>query len=60
MKRNFFFVSRRIPEHARIVKLIGSVIDYSDCDRINVLLVMEHLRRDLHVALKHKLDFNVR
>ena len=51
---------RRIPEHPRIVKLIGSVIDYSDRDQAPVLLVMERLRRDLHAALKNRLDFPTR
>lgn len=51
---------RRIPEHPRVVKLIGSVIDYSYRDQTPVLLVMERLRRDLHVALKNKLDFPIR
>ena len=51
---------RRISEHPRIVKLIGSVIDYSDSDRVPVLLMMERLRRDLHAALKHHLEFSVR
>lgn len=55
-----FLCSRRIPEHPRVVKLIGSVIDYSDRDQAPVLLVMERLRRDLYVALKHRLDFPIR
>ncbi|CAF3321626.1 unnamed protein product [Rotaria socialis] len=55
-----FHYLRRIPEHPRVVKLIGSVIDYSNRDQTPVLLVMERLKRDLHAALKHKLPFQTR
>lgn len=53
-------LNRRIPEHPRVVKLIGSVIDYSYRDQTPVLLIMERLKRDLHTALRHKLDFTIR
>ncbi|CAF3663260.1 unnamed protein product [Rotaria sp. Silwood1] len=55
-----FHYLRQIPDHPRIVKLIGSVIDYSIRDYTPVLLVMERLTRDLYVALKHKLSFDIR
>ncbi|CAF3643017.1 unnamed protein product [Rotaria sordida] len=55
-----FHYLRRIPDHPRIVKLIGSVIDYSYRDNTPVLLVMERLTRDLYIALKHKLPFETR
>ncbi|CAF4287462.1 unnamed protein product [Rotaria sp. Silwood2] len=55
-----FHYLRRIPDHPRIVKLIGSVIDYSFHDYTPVLLVMERLTRDLYIALKHKLSFDIR
>jgi receptor-interacting serine/threonine-protein kinase 5 len=54
------FVLRRIPEHPRVVKLIGSVVDYSYRDQTPVLLVMERLTRDLYTALKNKLSFHIR
>ena len=44
----------------RIVKLVGSVIDYSYHDHTPVLLVMERLTRDLYTALRHKLLFRIR
>ena len=56
----FFSSSRRIPEHPRVVKLIGSVIDYSFRDHTPVLLVMERMTRDLYTALKNKLIFHIR
>ncbi|CAF1389139.1 unnamed protein product [Rotaria sordida] len=55
-----FHYLRRIPEHPRIVKLIGSVIDYTDSDQTPVLLVMERLKRDLYAALKNRLEFSIR
>jgi len=51
---------RRIPEHPRIVKLVGSVIDYTDRDQTPVLLIMEKLKRDLYTALKNRLEFSIR
>lgn len=54
------FIHRRIPEHPRVVKLIGSVIDYTNRDQRPVLLIMERLARDLHTALKNKLIFHIR
>ncbi|CAM4793573.1 unnamed protein product [Rotaria magnacalcarata] len=55
-----FHYLRRIPEHPRIVQLIGSVIDYSDSDQTPVLLIMERLKRDLYAALKNRLEFSIR
>ncbi|CAF3948118.1 unnamed protein product, partial [Rotaria sp. Silwood2] len=55
-----FHYLRRIPEHPRIVKLIGSVIDYGDNDQTPVLLIMERLKRDLYAALKNRLEFAIR
>ncbi|CAF3342750.1 unnamed protein product [Rotaria socialis] len=55
-----FHYLRRIPEHPRIVQLIGSVIDYSDSDQTPVLLIMERLKRDLYGALKSRLEFSIR
>ncbi|CAF1657585.1 unnamed protein product, partial [Adineta ricciae] len=55
-----FHYLRQIPEHPRIVKLIGSVIDYTYRDHTPVLLVMERLTKDLHTALKNKLPFHAR
>jgi hypothetical protein len=56
----YLFLKRRIPEHPRIVKLIGSVIDYTDRDQTPVLLIMERLKRDLYAALRNRLDFPIR
>lgn len=45
-------VFRNIPPHDRIVKLWGSVIDYSYLDGSpSVLLISERLKWDLHCAL---------
>ncbi|UJR15522.1 hypothetical protein I4U23_002462 [Adineta vaga] len=55
-----FHYLRRIPEHPRIVKLIGSVIDYTNPDQTPVLLIMERLKRDLYAALKNRLEFTIR
>ena len=48
--------------HERIVKLIGSVIDYSYGNGHSpaVLLVMELMKRDLYTALKVGLDWKTR
>jgi len=51
---------RRIPEHPRIVKLLGSVIGYDDQYQTQVLLIMERLKRDLYSALRNRLDFTIR
>lgn len=59
-RMSIVFSYRRIPEHPRIVKLIGSVIDYSNVDQTPVLLIMERLKRDLYIGLKHRLEFVVR
>lgn len=55
-----FHYLRRIPEHPRIVKLLGSVIGYDDQYQTPVLLIMERLKRDLYSALRNRLDFMVR
>ncbi len=48
-----------VPEHERIVSLIGSVVDYSYGGGASpaVLLIMERLNRDLHTALKISLTW---
>ena len=54
---------RSLPQHDRIVGLLGSVIDYSyaggGCCPA-VLLVMNRLTRDLHHGLKNGLHFSAR
>ncbi|XP_022915171.1 dual serine/threonine and tyrosine protein kinase-like isoform X2 [Onthophagus taurus] len=54
-----FYYTRTIPEHPRIVKLRGSVIDhnYGNGCLSAVLLVMERMKRDLFCALKDGLTF---
>lgn len=49
-----FYYTRTIPEHCRIVKLRGSVVDYSYGGGSSpaVLLVMERMTRDLYCGLK--------
>ena len=52
--------TRSISEHERVVTLRGSVIDHSyggDGCSPAVLLIMDRLQRDLHVAIKAGLDF---
>ncbi|UYV66398.1 DSTYK [Cordylochernes scorpioides] len=54
-----FFYTRSIPEHERIVKIRGSIIDtnYGNGNYSAVLLVMEKLQRDLYCAIKLGLDW---
>ncbi|XP_038054338.1 dual serine/threonine and tyrosine protein kinase-like [Patiria miniata] len=55
-----FHYTRSITEHERVVTLRGSVIDHSyggDGCSPAVLLIMDRLQRDLHVAIKAGLDF---
>ena len=49
-----FHCTQMVPQHDRIVRLIGSTIDYSYGNGQNpaVLLIMEKLNRDLYVGLK--------
>lgn len=51
-----------IPEHPRIVKLRGSVIDYTygGGNSSAVLLVMERMTRDLYCGLKSGLSWVAR
>ncbi|GBM95682.1 Dual serine/threonine and tyrosine protein kinase [Araneus ventricosus] len=46
-----FFYHKNTPEHPRIVRLCGTVIDYKHDRRPTVLLIMERLNRDLYSAL---------
>ncbi|GFT13454.1 hypothetical protein NPIL_257201 [Nephila pilipes] len=46
-----FFYHKNTPEHPRIVRLCGTVIDYKHDRRPTVLLIMERLSRDLYSAL---------
>ncbi|CAH1153536.1 unnamed protein product [Phaedon cochleariae] len=57
-----FFYTRTIPEHPRIVKLRGSVIDYSYGGGTTpaVLLIMERMTRDLYCGLRCGLSWHVR
>ena len=59
---SFSLALRQIMDHDRIVKLLGSVIDYSygNGQSPAVLLVMELMKRDLYTALKVGLDWNTR
>ncbi|KAL1493339.1 hypothetical protein ABEB36_011413 [Hypothenemus hampei] len=54
-----FYYTRTIPEHARIVTLRGSVIDYKygGGGSPAVLLVMERMTRDLYCGLKNGLSW---
>ncbi|XP_044741549.1 dual serine/threonine and tyrosine protein kinase-like [Chrysoperla carnea] len=57
-----FYYTRSIPDHSRIVRLRGSIIDYSygaGCSPA-VLLLMERMTRDLYCALKSGLEWKVR
>ncbi len=56
------FQSRQISDHEHIVKLLGSVVDYSYGNGVSpaVLLIMEGMKRDLYVALKVGLDWLTR
>ncbi|CAF1245982.1 unnamed protein product, partial [Didymodactylos carnosus] len=55
-----FHYLRRIPDHPRVARLIGSVIESTDRDQSAVLLVLERLKRDLYAALKNGIDFLIR
>lgn len=57
-----FFYTRTIPGHPRIVKLRGSVIDYTYGGGSSpaVLLVMERMTRDLYCGLRSGLSWVVR
>ncbi|XP_025831390.1 dual serine/threonine and tyrosine protein kinase [Agrilus planipennis] len=57
-----FYYTRTIPEHSRIVKLRGSVIDlqYGGGCSPAVLLVMERMTKDLYCGLKSGLSWNKR
>ncbi|KAK4871516.1 hypothetical protein RN001_015640 [Aquatica leii] len=57
-----FYYTRTIPEHPRIVKLRGSVIDHQyggGCSSA-VLLIMERMSRDLYCGLRNGLSWPVR
>lgn len=57
-----FYYTRTIPEHPRIVKLRGSVIDYTYGGGSSpaVLLLMERMTRDLYCALRSALSWPTR
>ncbi|KAL3289629.1 hypothetical protein HHI36_023039 [Cryptolaemus montrouzieri] len=57
-----FYYTRSLPEHPRIVKLRGSVIDYTYGGGSSpaVLLMMERLTRDLYCGLNQGLSWPVR
>lgn len=59
---NFYIFLRNIPIHDRIVRLWGSVIDYSYAEaNPSVLLISERLKCDLLCALTPgKINFNHR
>lgn len=54
-----FYYTRCIPEHERIVSIVGSVIDlsYGTGSTPAVLLIMQRLNRDLYSAIKAGLDW---
>ncbi|KAJ3639900.1 hypothetical protein Zmor_003270 [Zophobas morio] len=54
-----FYYTRTISEHPRIVKLRGSVIDYTYGGGSSpaVLLIMERMTRDLHCGLRNGLSW---
>lgn len=57
-----FYYTRTVPEHPRIVKLRGSVVDHSydgGCSPA-ALLVMDRLTRDLHSGLRSGLQWKTR
>lgn len=57
-----FYYTRTVPEHPRIVKLRGSVVDHSyggGCSPA-VLLVMDRLTRDLYSGLRSGLPWKTR
>ncbi|XP_018566514.1 dual serine/threonine and tyrosine protein kinase-like isoform X2 [Anoplophora glabripennis] len=57
-----FFYTRTIPEHPRIVKLRGSVVDYTYGGGTSpaVLLIMERMTRDLYCGLRSGLSWVAR
>lgn len=57
-----FILFRTIPEHPRIVKFRGSVIDYSygGGNLPAVLLIMERMTRDLYCGLRSGLAWRIR
>lgn len=54
-----FYYTRCIPEHERVVSIVGSVIDhsYGTGSTPAVLLIMQRLNRDLYSAIKAGLDW---
>jgi serine/threonine protein kinase len=54
--------SRQVMDHANIVRLLGTVIDYTygGGQSPAILFVMERMRRDLYVAVKAGLDWRSR
>lgn len=54
-----FYYTRCIPEHERVVSIVGSVIDpsYGSGSTPAVLLIMQRLNRDLYSAIKAGLDW---
>jgi len=56
------FFGRSIPEHPRIVRLRGSVVDhtYGGGSSVAVLLVMDRLTRDLYTGLHDGLVWSTR
>eukprot|EP00794_Sanderia_malayensis_P006801 gene6801-7568_t len=57
-----FYYTRAIPPHDRIVRIIGSVIDYTYAGGSSpaVLLVMERMQRDLYAGIKCGMSFRSR
>lgn len=58
----YYFFTRSIPKHNRLVSIIGSVIDYSYGGGSSpaVLLVMDRLQRDLYQGIKSGLQYKSR
>ncbi|XP_053377441.1 dual serine/threonine and tyrosine protein kinase-like isoform X2 [Mercenaria mercenaria] len=54
-----FFYTKNIPDHDRVVRLHGSIIDYTYGGGTTpaVLLIMDRLQRDLHTAIEQRLDW---
>lgn len=58
---NLFIYYRSIPDHKHVVRVRGSVIDYTypgGCSA--VLLIMDRLSRDLHTGIRIGLSWTVR
>lgn len=57
-----FYYTRAIPVHDRIVRIIGSVIDYTYAGGSSpaVLLIMERMQRDLYAGIKCGMSFRSR